>query len=473
MRSAEEGSSPRRGRRGAETEFLPAALEIVETPASPGGRAVAATIMLFFSLAIIWAYFGKEDIIATAQGRIVPAGKVKVVQPIEAGIVRAIKVQDGDQVHAGDLLIQLDPTNNSADGERLTNDLKQARLDVAIYSGLQHAIETGKPAQFEPPDGATESDVLNSRAAMQAHSNEQSSRISALDQQIAQKQAEAEGVTATIEKLNATIPVLEEKEKLRLQLLETQYGVRVAYLDAKQQSLEAQHEREVQTRKRVEVEAAERALAQQRDQVKSQYVGEVLGKLAEAQQKAAALTQEVVKANHKTSETELRSPIDGTVQQLEVHTLGGVVTPAERLMVIVPNDRQLLVEAMLPNRDVGFVHPGQDVELKVETFTFTRYGLLHGHVVDVSRDAVSSQAGGPDGRSREAAGDRNDQDHSSSPGYVARIRLDRTSIMVDGQEQELGPGMAITAEIKTGERTVMDYLLSPLVRRRDESLRER
>ena len=462
-------------RRTDETEFLPAALEIVETPVPPMGRAIAVTIALFFTMAIVWASFGKVDIIATAQGRIVPAGKVKIVQASDAGIVRAIRVQDGDQVHAGDLLIQLDPTTTGADKSRLTNDLKQAQLDVAIYSALKEEIDTGQKAKvFLAPKIAPPSDVQAARAAMEARSSEQAFKLSSLDQQIAQKHAEREGVDATIGKLNATIPVLAEKEKLRLELLETQYGVRVAYLDAKQQLLEAQHEREVQTQKHAEVEAAERALQQQRDQIKSQYAAEVLAKLAEAQQKAAELTQEVIKADHKSTETELRSPIEGTVQQLAIHTLGGVVTTAQQLMVIVPNDRQLLIEAVLPNRDVGFVHAGQEVELKVETFDFTRYGLLHGHVVNVSRDAVvGGQAGPPDPGSREAANDRGDQDRTNSPGYIARIQPDRTSIMVDGQEQELGPGMAITAEIKTGDRTVMDYLLSPLVRQAQDGLRER
>jgi hemolysin D len=414
------------------------------------------------------------DIVATAQGRIVPAGKVKIVQASDAGTIRAIRVQDGDQVHAGDLLVQLDPTTTGADKERLASDLKQAQLDVAIFSALKNEFESGEHArQFAGPKEAAPGEVQAARAAMEARSSEQAFKLSSLDQQIAQKRAEFAEVDATIGKLNATIPVLEEKEKLRLELLQTQYGVRVAYLDAKQQLLEAQHEREVQTQKRAEVEAAERALQQQRDQVKSQYAADVLAKLAEAQQKAAELTQEVIKADHKTSQTELRSPIDGTVQQLAIHTLGGVVTTAEQLMVIVPNDRQLVIEAMLPNRDVGFVHSGQEVELKVETFDFTRYGLLHGHVVNVSRDAVVNQPVAPESDAREGSNGRSDQERAASPGYIARIEPDRTSIMVDGQEQELGPGMAITAEIKTGERTVMDYLMSPLVRGVQEGLHER
>jgi hypothetical protein len=168
---------------------------------------------------------------------------------------------------------------------------------------------------------------------------------------------------------------------------------------------------------------------------------------------------------------QLRSPIDGKVQQLSIHTVGGVVTAAQPLMVIVPRDRELLVEATVSNSDVGFVHVGQEVEVKVETFTFTRYGLLQGRIIDLSPDTVTR--GDPKRGTTSGAGDRDERQTSSSPAYVAKIRLDQSSMMIDGQEQALGPGMAVTAEIKTGQRTIIGYLLSPLVAYTSESLRER
>jgi hemolysin D len=262
---------------------------------------------------------------------------------------------------------------------------------------------------------------------------------------------------------------LEEKEKLRRQLTEVQFGNRLAYLDAQQQLLEAVHERDAQSKRMVEITAARQGLERQREEAKSNYAVDVLGKLAEAEQKDSEYSEELVKAEHKTDQTELRSPIDGTVQQLAVHTIGGVVTPAQSLMVIVPRDQNLVVEALVSNSDVGFVHAGQDVELKVETFTFTRYGLLHGHVINISPDTVSPD----DARNTDAAGGRGEPKASSSPAYLARIQLDDKSIMVDGKAQTLAPGMVVTAEIKTGRRTIMDYLLSPLLRHTSESLRER
>jgi hemolysin D len=152
--------------------------------------------------------------------------------------------------------------------------------------------------------------------------------------------------------------------------------------------------------------------------------------------------------------------------------VGGVVTPAQQLLVVVPEDGSLVVEAMVPNRDVGFVHEGQEVEVKVETFTFTRYGLIHGRVVGLSRDAVTEdqrKSDRPDERDRAGK----DDDGTGSPAYVARVALDRTSLEVDGKEQQLGPGMAVTAEIKTGSRRILSYLLSPLRQYATDAGRER
>src|SRR5438105_6357883 len=282
-------------RRREETQFLPAALEIAETPASPAGRAVAGTIIAAFAIAVAWAWFGEVDVIATAQGHVVPAGKVKMIQPLEAGIVRAIHVQDGDQLHAGDLLIELDPTVPGADRDRLARDLMQAQLDVAQFTALKRQIDSGadRPV-FLPPGDASAGEIDIARAATLARANEQRAKLAGFDQQIAQKIGETKEAGVVINKLNATIPELEEKEKLRKQLTEIQFGNRLAYLDAEQQLLEAVHERDAQKQRVIQITAAQQALKRQREEATSNYAVEVLGKLAEAEQKVSELTQELV-----------------------------------------------------------------------------------------------------------------------------------------------------------------------------------
>jgi len=172
-----------------------------------------------------------------------------------------------------------------------------------------------------------------------------------------------------------------------------------------------------------------------------------------AETKAASLAQEVVKARQRHALQRLTAPLDGEVQQLAVHTVGGVVTPAQQLLVVVPYEHQLEVEAMVENKDIGFVKRGQPVEVKVETFPFTRYGLIGGRIVSISNDAVQLEKGGL--------------------VYPARIALARSVIQVEGQPVKLAPGMAVTAEIKTGTRRLIEFFLSPLLKSVQETARER
>ena len=463
-------------RRGAELEFLPAALEVLETPASPAGRAVAAIIIAFFIAAAVWATFGHIDIIATASGKIVPTGRTKMIQPLETGIVTAIHVEDGDHVSAGQTLVELDPTVTRADRERSAHDLMVARLDEARLTALRAGLEAGTaPAGFVSPQGATEFEVARTRAAMWAQAREQEAKVAAIERQIAQKSAEAEEVAATIAKIEASMPLVEDEAELRRKAMQIEFGNRVAYLEAQTKLVEQQHERVVQQHRAGEVAAAGEALQQQREQTVAEYAHKILGDLSDAQQKVAQFTQDVVKADQKLEERLLRAPVEGTVQQLAIHTVGGVVTPAQQLMMIVPADSHIEAEAMVSNRDIGFVEPGQDAEIKIDTFNFTRYGLLHGKVTSVSRDAIVRDKPADRSDSQKSKGALSD---SSEPQgqellYAARVSLDRTQMQIDNKLVSLAPGMAVTVEVKTGTRRVIEYLLSPLLRYKQESLRER
>ncbi len=468
---------PRAPRTRDELAFLPAALEIVETPPSPIGRAIVATVILFFVAATAWATFGYVDIIATAPGKIVSTGRSKTIQPLEPGIVTAILVQDGDHVTAGEALIELDQTITSADQKHIAHDLLMAKLDIARLSALRAGIEGGSDhMNFSPPPEAPERDVARTRAAMIAQTAEQNAKLSSIERQIAQKIAEADEVAATIGKLQASLPLVEQEADIRSKAVEIQYGNKIANLEAKARMLEQQHELVVQQRRTVEVVAARQALEGQREQATAEFAHKVLSDLSEAEQKAAELTEDLTKANKKKEEQLLRAPVDGTVQQLAVHTIGGVVTSAQPLMVIAPVDSHIEAEAMISNRDIGFIHPGQPAEIKVDTFDFTRYGLLHGKVVNVSEDAIVRDKPKENPVSPSAA--QGALSDSSEPQgqelvYAARVSLEQTHVQVEDKLVNLAPGMAVTVEIKTGSRRVIEYLLSPLLRYKQESLRER
>jgi hemolysin D len=237
------------------------------------------------------------------------------------------------------------------------------------------------------------------------------------------------------------------------------------------------HDLKLQQRRAVEVVAARQALEWQREQTRAEYVRGVMTELVDAESKAAQSAEDLVKAEKRIQDQTLRAPIDGTVQQLVLHTIGGVVTPAQVLMVVVPADSGIEIEAMVLNKDIGFVHDGDPAEIKVDTFNFTKYGLLRGKVISVSQDAIVRDR--PSAPTTTTADRQTGQSARSSepPGqellYAARITLDHTKMQIDDRLVELSPGMAVTVEIKTGERRIVEFLLSPLLRYKQESLRER
>jgi len=460
-----------------EREFLPAALEIVETPASPVGRIVAFAIIAFFCVALAWSWFGHVDIIATAQGELIPSGRVKVIQPLDSGIVRDIRVQEGDAVRAGDVLVVLDNTEASADRDRVLHDLSRSELDMARLTALMAASDPDQAVKaFVAPQNASAHEVAAAKAFLWAQATEQAEKLASIDRQIDQKRAQTQEVLESIEKLAATTPLLEEKDAIRTKLLETQAGNRFQWLDAEQAVIENKHDLTQNRRQLLEIDAARAALERQREQTRAEYEHQLLSDLTDAQQSTNEQNEDLIKAERKLAESELRSPIDGVVQQLAIHTLGGVVTPAQQLLVVVPKGSALILEATIANADVGFVHAGQDVEVKVETFNFTRYGLLHGHVIEVSADAVTADRRTPDGsnpQGNSGSGAETSQTPGASPTYVARIALDSHSMQVEGRSEPLRPGMAVTAEIKTGSRRIIQYLLSPLKEYASESIKER
>jgi hemolysin D len=456
-------------------QFLPAALEILETPASPVGRALGGSLVLLFSIAIVWATVGRVDIIATASGKVVPTGRTKTIQPLETGIVSAIHVRDGDRVAAGQVLIELNRTVTEAERRRVGQDLMLSKLDVARLSGLHESFESlstaGDPVT---PAGASEVDVARTKSAMRAQAMEQVAKLAALKQQIEQKKAEAQSVTATIAKIDGQLPLLQETLTIRQKAMEIQYGNHIAYLEAKSRLVDQESERFVQERKLVEIDAARQALEQQVEQTKSGFERQVLSDLSDAQKKMDEFSQDLVKAERKFEEQTLRSPIDGTVQQLAIHTVGGVVTPAQQLMLVVPADSKLEAEAMISNRDIGFVNAGQSAEVKIDTFNFTRYGLLQGKVVSVSRDAIVREKPAQPGAAKAGgAASESSEPDGQELLYSARVALDQTQMQVEDKLVNLAPGMAVTVEIKTGTRRIIEYLMSPLLRYRQESLRER
>ncbi|HVJ42634.1 MAG TPA: HlyD family type I secretion periplasmic adaptor subunit [Dongiaceae bacterium] len=466
-------------RQKAEREFLPAALEIIDTPPSPVGRAVGFGIIVMAIAALVWACIGQIDIIASAPGRVIAQGRTKVVQPVETGMVSAIRVADGDHVQAGDILIELNAAQSVADRDRYTRDLLQARLNLARLQGLAAAITQpaadARPQLVNPPQEANPADIALTQTAMLAQLAQQNAKLADLDQQIVAKQAEAGQAQATIEKLQASLPMVQGQEQIRRDLKDREFGNKLAWYQANQQLIEQTHELSVEAQGKQAAFAATQALQQQRAATVAEYQVNTLQELDKVRAQASELQAELAKAQERVVQSTLKAPIDGTVQQLAVHTIGGVVTPAEPLLSVVPDQGDLVVEAMVQNKDVGFIHAGQTARVKVETFNFTRYGLIDGTVLNVTRDVVSQDDGERKSAKNNSTGETDGMgnDAQNASVYVAHIALKSDTITTEDGPTKLGPGMQVSAEIQTGRRRVIDYLLSPLVRHVDESMRER
>lgn len=438
-----------------EVQFLPAALALQEQPVHPAPRHILFAIMLFAALALLWACLGEIDVVATATGKVVASGRSKTIQSSEVAVVKVIHVYDGEQVKAGDVLVDLDANTTGADVKRLSGDLLAAEVDSARAGAMLEAIETHK----EPGSligKIVNADPLQQLAAqrwLQGQYLELRSALDQVDAEIDQRSAEILSATATVGSLRKTLPISRRlAEDYRL-LLEQQYVPRHAYLEKQQALLDLERDMAVQQARVIELQATKKEAQRHREGVLAQTRRAMLDLQQQSEQKVASLTQEVRKAEQRDHLMHLTAPVDGTVQQLAIHTVGGVVTAAQPLMVIVPKDQPVEVEAMLENKDIGFVRAGQPVTVKVETFTFTKYGVVEGEVISVSNDAI--------------------EDEKRGLLYSVRIRLLNDFIVVKARNIQLAPGMSISAEVKTDNRKVIEYLLSPLERNLSESMRER
>lgn len=447
-----ETEASRKPRRRLDHEFLPAALEIIETPASPGLRWLMLILCSLFAIALAWSFFGRVDVVAVAAGKVVPTSNVKIIQPIEIGAVRAIHVRNGQHVRRGELLIELDPTLAGADDAQATQGLLSARVIQAHNDALLGYLATGR-VHFVAPPGTQPSIAAHQARFVQSAVSEFEAERASLQQSRAQSAAELAGAEAEIAKLEQTLPLVDQQLEGRRTLADKGYFSKLKLLEYQQLRVEHIQNIAVQRSNAARARAAMANLDAQIARLRQTFGKTAFTDMAEAEDKGSIASEEIRKTARRRQYQELRSPIDGVVQQLAVNTIGGVVQPAQPLLVIVPVDSAVQVEARILNKDIGFIHEGQRVRVKLEAFPFTDYGLIEGVVDSVSRDAI--------------------EDEKHGLIYAVRIRLNTRTIRIAGRDQRIGPGLAVQAEIMTGKRRIIQYLLSPIMQTADEAGRER
>lgn len=442
-------------RKNDEIAFLPAHLELLEKPVSALPKWSARLIILFLLAAIIWAYFSKVDVVATAQGKIIASGRSKVIQPLETAAVKKIYVRNGEQVQKDQLLVELTSIGVDTDVSITEELLKASVLSQLRIKALLDSIEKQRKPNFHYSGNLEISSENLEREKLLAINqyNAWKAQKGKLQALIEQKKEERKTIKINIAKYNDIHRYEKERTQDLFKLYKQKSTSKHDYYQQKNKQLEIENLLETQRNRLQEIEKEINQATQEYQSFMVSFKSDLLNELKKLADNNAQMLLERDKAQQRREFMQIRSPIDGVVQQLQTHTVGGVVTAASELMVIAPLDDQLEVEAVIANQDIGFIQAGQEVILKVLAFPYMRYGYISGKVETVSLDAVL--------------------DDKANYNFVAKISMERDFLQIFQDKVPLKQGMLVSAEIKTERRSVMDYFLSPLRSAVDESLRER
>ncbi|MDX1692814.1 MAG: HlyD family type I secretion periplasmic adaptor subunit [Ketobacteraceae bacterium] len=443
------------------TAFLPAALEIQEKPPHPIAKWVGRTLIGLFTLGLIWACIGKVNVVASAEGKIIPSSRVKQIQTLETVIVKKILVKEGQKVEQGQPLIELDSVVTKADQNRIVLEITNLEQRAAVNNGLLALLELPESEQnalsFDQLKlGSDHSGALNNQVYKQLlwqTWQDYTSQIKAHESTLAKTLAEVEVTKAVIGKLEQILPITEKRVAKLKQLYQQEYVSESEYLDVEQQRIQQAQDLKAETHRIKQLQAAQGEITEQIKVLRAQTKSKALTELTESNRQLAALKEELNKANDLNNRRILYAPVAGEVQQLTANTVGGVVTEANPIMLIVPKEEQLQVEVFLENKDIGFVQEGMPAEIKVHTFPFTKYGVIDAKVLSISNDAI--------------------MDEQRGLIYSMQLAMEESTILVNGRDVQLMPGMAVTAEMQTGDRKIIEFFLAPLLKYGAEGLRER
>ena len=433
-----------------EKEFLPAVLEVTETPPSHAARLLTYLIMLMFTVLILWSVLGKIDIIATATGKLIPASNIKTIQTLVDSEIEEIFVQEGQYVKEGQDLIKFNQTEVQANIRRIKNEMKALEIAVARLQ----ALLTDNPEENFAYDKTIDEYLIKIHSGLlKSQMTEKAAKIEVLNGQIAKAEKEKDTIAADLKRIEKLLPSVKERIEKKKILADKKLIARLTFLEQEEELTNLQKQRNVQVKKMAETEANIEFLQKELRQYLAEFDKSIMQELKDNREKLASYQQELIKYEEALKRTVVKAPLSGYVQQLVYHTKGGVVETAKPIMNLVPEDYKLEADVMILNKDIGFVRPEQNVEIKIDSFPFTKYGTIKGKVRNISGDAV--------------------QDEKLGLIFPSRLTLLDNKILADGQVVQLKPGMSVTAEIKTGKRRVIEYLLSPVMKYLNESMRER
>jgi HlyD family secretion protein len=439
-------------------DFSPAILRLQREPPSPLPRLVLALLGALILVLAGWSIVGRLDIIAVAPGRLVPSTYVKVVQPVDAGVIKELLVREGDSVKAGQVMVRMDPSISDADGRQLQTQVQLARLALRRIDAELAGAEP--QAQADDPQELFSQMALQYRARRQTHLDE----LAAERAVMAKAEHDLNSALEMEGKLKQTLPIYQDQERSWVQLEKEGFAGHLLVEDRRRARIEVQQELKAQVHTIEGLRAAATQSKERQAQIESNYRQLLYNERVET----TALLEKAEQERHKQSihqdMLELRAPQDGVVKELATHTEGAVLSPGTVLMTIVPANEPLRAEVWVSNQDRGFVRDGQKVKVKIDPYPFQKYGMVDGVVKSVSADASEQSP---------AQGDNDPRNPASRYRFRAIVELKSQYLQSDEVKLQLTPGMQVDAEIALGDRTVLDYILSPVRKAFHEAARER
>lgn len=431
-------------------DFKPILAEVEEKPPNPIGRAFLWTTIAILGFALIGLIFIKVDVVVTARGKIIPVGDVKVLQPLETGVVSKICVREGDYVKAGSPLIEIDPSVDSADLEGKEKNLNLSRVSMARIRAVLD------DRAFRPSGEGRPQEIVDTQVKL--YQSQRALYHSTLkEKQLALEEAE-HGVRTLqdeLTKLENQLAVTQDVEKKQKSLVEIGALAENRFKEKVRERMS--QEREVGA-KRGQIKEAMARAARVKSEVESfrnSFREKMLSELSSNMQGKNILEAEVTSLNFKKGKRSINAPVSGYVHILSIKTVGGVVTPAQQVVSLVPEDAALMARVLVLNKDAGFVWPGQKCVVKVDTFDFQKYGMIDGTVESVNPFSVEE---------KENSGD----------GYPLHVTLASEELKTkDGSTHKVRPGMSVSAEIQVGKRRVVEFFLFPIIKYLDEGLKVR
>lgn len=424
-------------------QFTPLLVEIEERPTSPLGRSLLYAILAFMTIGILWLSFAKIDVVVSARGKVVPDGEIKTLQPVETGVIGSILVKEGQSVKKGEVLMEIDPSVTESDLASKQKNLSLLELEI---ERLDAQIND---RAFHPSSTCQDTSAIATQQMMYTSGKlayDQQRQV--LQEQIRQNDEATETAKADLSRLRQLLSSAKEHEARLKEVIDI--IAKKEYEDAKNQRIEYQEQLTMKEHVIAQSGGKLNELNQQLRLITQEYRNKLLTDLTQKSKEATSLRTEVETTQFRNAKQQIIAPVDGYIGKLLVHTVGGVVTPAEKLLTLIPKGVPLIIQATVLNQDIGFITKEMEAAVKIDTFDFQKYGLLHGKVKHIADDAI--------------------EDEKLGPVYEITIDPKETTLRVEGKELTINPGMSVTAELKVGKRRVIEFFIYPMIKYLDEGL---